>query len=281
MNTQSKSLAGLIAVGLMSLAGAATGATTAESCAAGDSLNAVKGGKFCLAVETLKGKTAVDSGGALIVVLHGDGSRGGPTDYHYRIAREAAADHADATAVAILRPGYEDSKGKKSDGRDNGRRDHYTPENIDSVAAVIKSLRDHYRPTRVLLIGHSGGSAFTGVILGRHPGLVDGAVLASCPCDIPRWRQLSGSGSWPNSLSPASFADKVPVTARVVALTGGNDKNTTPSLARNYVESLTRRGVAAEFREIPGATHDMDGALRAATREAIKTLLTALTVAPK
>ena len=281
MNTYIKSLASLIALGLVSLAGAAHGATTAESCAAGDILNAVQGGKLCLAVETVKGKVAADSGGALIVVLHGDGSRGGPTDYQYRIAQEAAADHADATAVAILRPGYLDAKGKRSEGRDNGRRDHYTPENIDSVATVIKTLREHYRPARVLLIGHSGGAAFTGVIVGRHPGLVDGAVLVSCPCDISRWRQSSGGSDWPNSLSPSSFADRVPITALVLAVTGGNDKNTDPRLGRNYVESLTRRGIAAEFREIPGATHDMDGVMRAATREAIKSLQAALSAAPK
>ena len=273
MNALSKSLAALVSIALLSLAGGANGATTSESCAAGDILHAVRGGKFCLAVETVKGKAAADSGGALIIVLHGDGSRGGPTDYHYRIAQEAVTDHAEATAVAILRPGYLDAKGKRSDGRDNGRRDHYTAENIDSVAAEIKTLREHYRPARVLLIGHSGGAAFTGVILGRHPGLVDGAVLASCPCDVPRWRNAGGGQPWNNSLSPSSFIDKVPQTARVIAITGGKDTNTSPNLGRTYAESLAKRGVAAEFREAAGATHDMDSTLRSAVLDAVKTAL--------
>ncbi len=46
--------------------------------------------------------------------------------------------------------------------------------------------------------------------------------------------------------------------------------NTDPRLGRNYTEQLARRGVAAEFREIAGATHDMDQRLRAAILEAVE-----------
>ena len=246
-------------------------ASTAESCAAGDMLDAVRGDKLCLAVETIKGASAADKGATLVVLLHGDVSSGKAADYHYEIGRAVVAADPSAIAVAILRPGYFDSQGKRSDGSDNGRRDHYTATNIDSVAAVIKTLRERYSPSRTLLVGHSGGSAFTGVILGRHPGLVDGAVLASCPCDIVAWRDARGS-RWNYSLSPSSFADRVPATARVIAITGARDTNTDSRFGRNYVQSLTRRGVAAEFQEVPEAGHDMTSSLRAAVVEAVKRL---------
>ena len=60
---------------------------------------------------------------------------------------------------------------------------------------------------------------------------------------------------------------------RVIAITGGKDTNTSPNLGRTYAESLAKRGVAAEFREAAGATHDMDSTLRSAVLDAVKTAL--------
>ena len=44
--------------------------------------------------------------------------------------------------------------------------------------------------------------------------------------------------------------------ARVIALTGGRDFNTTPELAQSYVDLLRARGVEAHFRMLPQADHD-------------------------
>jgi predicted esterase len=266
-------LAGIaLAGGLVILSPVAHAMTTRESCATGDIANAVRGGNLCLAIEIMRGSAAQDSGAPLFIVLHGDVSRGGAADYHYRIAREIVADQPDAIAIAVLRPGYFDPAGKRSDGDDNGRRDHYTAANIDAMAAAIRDLRAHYHPIRTVLIGHSGGAAFGGVILGRHPGTVDGAILVSCPCDIQRWRDAGGGRAWANSLSPSSSIDKVPEAARVITVTGSRDTNTDSRLGRAYAEQLARRGVAAEFREIAGATHDMDQTLRAAILGAVRAL---------
>lgn len=264
-------LAGIaLAGGFVIVSTVAQAITTRESCAAGDIVNAAHGGTLCLALETSKGSAAQDTGAPLFIVLHGDVSSGGAATYHYRIAQEIVAAHPDALAVAVLRPGYFDAAGKRSEGSDNGRRDHYSAANIDAMAAAISALRAHYRPARTVLIGHSGGAAFAGVILGRHPGTVDGAILVSCPCDIQRWRDAGGGRAWPNSLSPSSFVDKVPHGARVIAITGSRDTNTDSRLGRTYAEQLARRGVAAEFREVAGATHDMDQRLRAAILDAVK-----------
>ena len=238
MSKLSKLLAAWIVLGFSSLFGTAFGVTTAESCAAGDIVNAVRGDKLCLALKTARGAEAQDAGAQLLILLHGDVSRGGPSDYHYRIAQEIVTNHPAVIAIAVLRPGYFDSDGKRSDGNDNGRRDHYTATNIDSMAAAIRALRDNYRPSRIILVGHSGGSAFSGVILGRHPATVDGAILTSCPCDVRRWRSAGGGRDWRDSLSPSSFIDKVPQTARVIVLTGSKDSNTGPSLGRASAEPM-------------------------------------------
>ena len=49
---------------------------------------------------------------ALVIVLHGDVSRGGASDYHYPFAEKVAAQNPGATVVALLRPGYYDDEGQ-------------------------------------------------------------------------------------------------------------------------------------------------------------------------
>jgi pimeloyl-ACP methyl ester carboxylesterase len=280
MRARLEPVAGVALAACLVISAIAQAASTPESCAAGDIANAVRGGDMCLALETVRGSASRDSGSPLYVVVHGDVSRGGAADYHYRIAREIAAAYPDAVAVAVLRRGYFDSAGKRSDGHDGGRGDSYTAENIDSMAAAIGALRAHYRPVRMVLIGHSGGSAYSGVIVGRHPGLVDGVVLVSCPCDLQRARDSAGKRSNGRSLSPSSFADQVPQTARVIAITGRRDTNTFSWIARDYIEGLARRGIAAEFREVASSGHDMDRSLRAAILDAVKAFQASPSAAP-
>lgn len=240
---------------------------TAAQCESQDITKHVQGQGYCLVVETI----SANPGGPLIVILHGDVSRGGPATYHFELARDVAAAQPVATVVAMLRPGYDNGRGQKSDGHTNNRRDHYTARNIDSVAAAIENLRTHYRAERVALIGHSGGAAFTGVIAGRQPGLVDRAVVISCPCDIVRWRQSRRSGSvWPMSLSPSDYVDGVAPTTRVLAITGARDSNTRSEFAQDYIAALRSKGRDAVFYEVPDMKHGLSSA-------AIETLMPRLT----
>jgi pimeloyl-ACP methyl ester carboxylesterase len=196
----------------------------------------------------------------LFVALHGDLSSGGPADYQHRIASAVAG--PGIVGVGLIRPGYADSVGRSSDGAKGP--DTYTSRNIDAVADVIAALKARFGARRVVALGHSGGAAHVGVIIGRRPGLVDSAILVSCPCDISRWRMMRGARPWPNSLSPQDVVASVPATTRVIAITGDADANTVPALAQDYVAALRARGVAARVEIIPAAGHDYGGALRAA-----------------
>lgn len=227
--------------------------TARPECASPDNETRVAGGRECLVVRTFRSPNA-GAAPTLLIYLHGDGSSGGPSHYIYGRAQEGVADGV--VSVALLRPGYFDRDGNRSTGDDRGRRDGYTSHNVDAVAAAVKTLKAHHRASRVILVGHSGGAAISGVILGRHPGLVDGAVLGACPCEISRWRQMRGGTPWNESFSPSSFAPGVPASAHVIAVTGDGDTNTFPALARDYVAMLTRRGVTARFVLVPGAGHD-------------------------
>ncbi len=65
-----------------------------------------------------------------------------------------------------------------------------------------------------------------------------------------------GWNNFPFSLSPHNFIDMIDKKTTVVAVTGGNDGNTEPVLARDYVASLKGKGIDATFIEVPGIGHN-------------------------
>jgi pimeloyl-ACP methyl ester carboxylesterase len=230
----------------------------AAPCASEAPETALTGKNECLVLRTYKGAQTSAPPQALIVVMHGDVSAGGPATYHFAFAEQLArrSDLAKAVVVAVVRPGYEDGAGNTSGGSHNNRSDHYTAANIDEVAGVVAKLKQAYKPQRVVLLGHSGGAATAAIIAGRYPGLADGVVLVACPCHLDDWRLARNRPPWTRSESPHRWADKVPPATRVVAITGSADDNTSPGLARDYVRRLTERGIPARFEEIAGAGHN-------------------------
>lgn len=229
------------------------GSSGAFAQCANDNLTRVTGKRECIAIRTFG--SATDAGPTrLVVFIHGDQSDQGPVSGMINLARDLAVP-AGTVKVAVLRPGYFDRESNKSTGENFGRVDSYTPANIDEIAVGIVSLKAYYKPVRTVIVGHSGGAAFAGVMIGRHPGIAEAALLLSCPCDIGAWRG-NGGRPWMRSLSPDAFAKNVPSGTRVLALTGANDSNTFGSLAEDYVKSLRKRGIVAEYRSLPGIDHN-------------------------
>lgn len=224
------------------------------SCASGDGREWLRAGRLCLGVETF-GADNVSPRPQLVVMIHGDSSQGGPVDYFYPIAKQVAAE-PDVVAVALLRPGYSDGAGKVSDGRNWGRVDLYTPENIDAVAAALRDLKTQYKARRLIVLGHSGGAVTTAIVIGRHPGLIDVAMLISCPCDIVKWNQMIHRAAFTRSLLPMAYLDRVAPATDVVAMTGRDDGWTAPATVTGYVDGLKARGVDASFIPLPVNNHD-------------------------
>jgi pimeloyl-ACP methyl ester carboxylesterase len=117
-------------------------------------------------------------------------SSGKPPSYATRFARRITETNPDVTIISMLRPGYDNGNGKKSQGNTNGRRDHYTAANIDAVAKAVQNLAVHHNASRTIVVGHSGGAATAALIAGRHPDILDGMVLISC-----RVTSRAGAGS--------------------------------------------------------------------------------------
>ena len=239
----------------------------------------VFGGGLCQAAATFGAETAGPSP-ALVVVVHGDISDGGDATYHIAFARTLA--RPGAIVVALTRPGYADDRGRTSEGHTYGRQDNYTRDNIAAVGGAIAAVKSHYQPRRVIYLGHSGGAAIGGVLIGKSRGLIDAAVLVSCPCDIPRWLRERRKPAWRNSESPSQYAARVPRGTRVTVIAGQNDTNTFPAQASDYVGALQRRGIDARFVLVESAGHGLSGLGAATTRvvEEFSALNYSITISP-
>ena len=212
------------------------------------------------------GKVPAKKVRTLIVVLHGDAPFTKP-DYHYDFARSVTAAVPDSVAVGLLRPGYEDPGGHRSPGeRGTTTGDNYTADRIRAVADAIRQLQRRYRNARTVLVGHSGGAAVTADLAATYPGLIDGMVLVSCPCTLPEWRKhmkkVSPTPLWDapvTSLDPVKLVGGIAPGLRAAVLVGSEDKTTPARFSRTYAEALSLRGIATDFRIVPGKEHELLG----------------------
>jgi len=201
----------------------------------------------------------------LVIVLHGDAPFNKP-GYQYKAAKTIAVQNINTIAVGLLRPGYTDPDGNTSDGvRGLTTGDNYTPEVINAIAAAITKLKAIYNPGKIVLVGHSGGSAITADIIGVKPGLVNAAAVVSCPCNVPEWRAYMGSkqpgyAAWKDpvkSISPNTVAANVAKNTKVVVISGKDDDVCPTQLSVDYYNQLKQYGVNAKLIQIEGEKHDI------------------------
>lgn len=87
--------------------------------------------------------------------------------------RERLTVHArvdDVVAAGLLRPGYTDNAGARSDGqRGEARSDNYTVEVVDDVATAVRTLAKRFMARRVILVGHSGARRLLRLYWGGIP----------------------------------------------------------------------------------------------------------------
>lgn len=204
----------------------------------------------------------------LVLVLHGDGDA--PVPAAFADAAHAIADAIPGSrTVAILRPGYSDAAGNRSPGNRGGTGgDSYTPERIAAIGDTVTAWRARYPGARAILVGQSGGAAMAATLAGLRPGLVDGLVLAGCPCMLPEWRrymarradagaQGAAFAGTVASFDPLMTVGGVAPATRVALLVGADDRDTPQRFSRAYAEALALRGIATEYRVLPGRGHDL------------------------
>jgi pimeloyl-ACP methyl ester carboxylesterase len=245
----------LMAIGLM----APAQAETVVSCENADNLSLVSGGKDCFAIFTY-GAGEPMTNGTLLVYLHGDLSSGGPGD-SFRELAESMARPGRRVTVVLVRQGYPDSTGRQSSGSHFGRSDNATEQNIDGIGEALAKLKALHNAARLVVIGHSRGSNVAGVLLGRRPGLINAALLFSCPCDLATRESFKrdsrrGNSMGYRSLSPLESVGTMPQDTWVATITGSNDDNTVRAYLVTWYAALTRRGIAVRDVALEGEGHN-------------------------
>lgn len=182
----------------------------------------------------------------LVLVLHGDAPFSKPS-YQYRIAEQIANENDNVVTVGILRPGYTDSEGNRSEGkRGNTTGDNYTREVLEAIQNLAMGLEEKYRPSKIILVGHSGGAAISANLLAEYPDFYAGAVVVACPCDLHEWRahmktiqpRVKIWNEEVSSLSPIEGIDAIDDSIEMIVIHGDNDEVVPIDIARKYVEAL-------------------------------------------
>ena len=200
----------------------------------------------------------------LVVFLHADSPQHDPV-YQYGLARDIARARGNTIAVAVLRPGYRDSCGDRSDGvRGRTMGDNYTADVVEAVATVLQALQREFNPSRTVIIGHSGGAALSALLASRYPHLQDQSILVACPCNLTRWRQsmmaLQNNPTWAEPMAGLSPVDEVSTldpSKSIHLFVGDEDRVTPPFLSEDYVQTARNAGKHVTYSLVPGGDHDM------------------------
>ncbi|HEX7693494.1 MAG TPA: alpha/beta fold hydrolase [Sphingomonas sp.] len=209
------------------------------------------------------GPEAPDQVKTLVFVLHGDAPFAKPS-YQYAFAADAAK-LPGVRAIGILRPGYEDKDGDVSPGvRGLTTGDNYTPDRVDAIARAIARIEAVYPRAHRILVGHSGGAAIAADLAALRPDLVDGVLLVSCPCDLPKWRAFmkrkipAAPFEKPvESYNSIALVPKLRSTLALSMMVGSADDTAPPELTQAYAAAARAHGIAVDLRILPGKPHDI------------------------
>jgi len=223
----------------------------------------VQGGRWLLAGRAYE-SAKLSTHPHLIVVIHGDAPSVNPS-YQYVFARSAAAALNDVVVMGVLRPGYQDGMGDRSEGdRGFALADNYTVDDIASVASASKALMDRYHAADLTLVGHSGGSTIAADILALYPRLARGALLVSCPCDVPAFRWGMMKHQWNplwlipvHAVSPQDHAQRIPRSTIVRMVVGSADLVTPPPLSLAFARALEANGGNVQVLVLKDSGHQI------------------------
>jgi pimeloyl-ACP methyl ester carboxylesterase len=203
------------------------------------------------------------SGAPLVIVFHGDAPFERP-DYQYRFAASAQRALPRETVAAVLRPGYEDPSGDKSQGsRGLATGDNYSPEVVAALDDVVHTLVNATGASRVTLVGHSGGAALAADVAELDPGQVSRLLLVSCPCDVSAWRLYMARRQFnplwllpTQSVSPSAGAARMSART-IVRLVVGSKDDVAPQRFSDALLVALPAAVNARRDIEPGASHNI------------------------
>ena len=250
-----------VLVSLLSVAGCATTPklNARRECLHEDFVNRVSAAGQCLVLDTYQSPRA-EKAPLLVVFVHGDyPSNRGDRNLERLLFAIRSVSERNIVVVALTRPGYQNGRERSTGQHYYKEGDAYRPYIVESVAKAVMKLADHYKASKVAVIGHSGGGTILAAGLGEIPEFAPNlAVFIASNFNVPKWVKHRRFRNWPTkkSLSPHQLTAKVSPEVEVVAITGSADSNAIPELAREYVQLMKNDGKNARFVEIPGASHN-------------------------
>ena len=215
----------------------------------------------------------------MVLVLHGDAPFNNPS-YQYGIARKIASENENVVAIGLLRPGYTDNEGNRSAGtRGNTTGDNYTREVMTSIHQLTQQLVDEYSPSKILLLGHSGGAPISVNLTAEYTGFYAGAILISCPCDLHAWRAhmktlQPDTDIWNlevESLSPIEEVGRMDDNTSLMIIHGDKDDIVPIKIASRYVDILEANDKQVTLIKLEDQGHEI--AFRSAVFDAVKKLI--------
>ena len=201
----------------------------------------------------------------LVLVLHGDAPFNNPS-YQYLIAKRIANENKNVVAVGILRPGYEDNEGNRSQGeRGEATGDNYTMAVLESINNLTAELKNKYNPSKITLVGHSGGAAISANLISQYPGEYSNALLISCTCNLHQWRRhmkkiQPETPIWDkevSSLSPIEEVKKIDGSTKITIVHGDKDRFIPINIVAGYVDVLEKNNKKVNFIILENQGHEI------------------------
>jgi len=237
----------------------------AKNCFREDFVNFVSDAVGCIAINIHKEQQFNknrDNKKKLVIFIHGDQLE---KKVYYFDQFASKFTTTNSLVISITRPGWINKHNNKSDGKKNTNYgDNYIPkDDVDPIYRTIKKLKKKYKIDQTLIIGHSGGAAVTGILIGRFPKLIHEAVLISCPCIVPPWRKnffdrleekTNKKLCMPKfkSHSPHEYIKKINPNLKIHIFVGTRDKNTLPIYSINYNNLLKKNFKKSQLFFIKG-----------------------------
>ncbi len=227
-----------------------------------DIIDEVLADEICTKIRTYKSNNLSENP-ILLIALHGDSPFNNPS-YHYKFAERIADKSNNLIAIGMLRPGYTDDMNRTSDGiKGDAVGDNYDKARVSQIANAIQQLESYYKPSILILAGHSGGSAITANLIALYPDLVDHAFIVSCPCNVNTWREdmykLTKKPIFRGALetvSPVELVEHISRKIKITMFSGATDIVAKTELSGEYKSVLETATVDVNLHIIDGE-HDI------------------------
>jgi len=116
----------------------------------------------------------------------------------------------------------------------------------------------------VVVAAHSGGAALSANALGRHPALINQALLISSVYDVAKWRQYMFEQTREpvfqgkiETLSPIELVTGMSDQVEVTVIVGSQDEIAPPQFSEQYETAARKHGKKVKLVRLEGEGHEI------------------------